>query len=47
MLKLYGHVKRREKQCVVRMAIEIKVQGRRTRGRSKRSWLDRARGDIK
>ena len=46
-LKLYRDVTRREEHYVGRMAMEMKVQGRRKRGRPKRRWLDRVRDDIK
>ena len=46
-LKWYGHVMRREELRIGRRALEIKVQGRRKRGRPKRRWLDRVRDDIK
>ena len=39
-LKWYGHVMRREEHYVGRGAMEMKVQGRRKRGRPKRRWLD-------
>ena len=44
---LFGHVMRREEHCVGRRAMEIKVQGRRKRGRPKRRWLDNVKDDIK
>ena len=40
-------VMRREQHCVGRRVIEMKVQGRRKRGRPKRRWLNRVRDDIK
>ena len=46
-LKWYGHVMRREEHYVGRRAMEMKVQGRRKRGRPKRRCLDKANGDIK
>ena len=49
-LKWYGHVIRREEHCLFEggpRVMEMKVQGRRKRGRPKRIWLDRVRGDIK
>ena len=46
-LKWHGHVMRREEHYVGRRAMEMKVQGRRKRGRPKRRWLDRVRDDIK
>ena len=47
-LKWYGHVMRREEHYVGRRAMEMKVHGRRKRGRpSKRRWLDKVRDDIK
>ena len=38
---------RREKHYVGRRAVEMKVQGRRKRGRPKRRWLDKVTDDIK
>ena len=46
-LKWYGHVMRREEHYIVRRAMVMKVQGRRTRGRPKRRWLDKVKDDIK
>ena len=46
-LKWYGHAMRREEHNVGRRAMEMKVQGRRKRGRPKRRWLDKAMDDIK
>ena len=38
---------RREEHYVGRRAMEMKVHGRRKRGRHKRIWLDRVTDDIK
>ena len=46
-LTWYGHVMRREQHYLGRSTMKMKVQGRRKRGRNKRSWLDRGREDIK
>ena len=46
-LKWYGHAMRREEHYVGRRAMEMKVQGRRKRGRHKRRWLDKVTDDIK
>ena len=46
-LKWYGHMMRREEHYVGRRAMEIKVQGRRKRGRPKRRWLEKVKDDIK
>ena len=46
-LKWYGHVMRREEHYIGRRAMEMKVQGRRKRGRPKRRWLDKVKDDIK
>ena len=46
-LKWYWHVMRREEHYVGRRAMEVKVQGRRRRGRPKTRWLDIVRDAIK
>ena len=46
-LRWYGHVMRREEHYIGRRAMEMKVQGRRKRGRPKRRWLDNVKDDIK
>ena len=46
-LKWHGHVMRREEYYVGRRAIEMKVHGRRKRGRLKRRWLYKVDDDIK
>ena len=38
---------RREEHYVERRVVEMKVQGRRKRGRPKRRWLDIVRDDVK
>ena len=38
---------RREEHYVGRRAMEMKVQGRRKRGRPKRRWLDNVRDNMK
>ena len=42
---MYGHVMRIEEHYVRRKAMEMKVHGRRKRGRSR--WLDKVEDDIK
>ena len=44
---MYGHVTRREEHNIGRRAMEMKVQGRRKRGRPKRRWLENEKNDIK
>ena len=46
-LKWYGHVTRREEHYVERRVVEMKVHGRRKRGRPARRWLDRVNNDMK
>ena len=46
-LKWYVHMMRREEHYVGKRAMEMKVQGRRKRGRSNRRLFDRVRDDIK
>ena len=42
-LKWYGHVMRIEENCVGTRAMAMKIQGRRTKGRPKRRWLDKVK----
>ena len=49
-LKWYGHVMRREEQCVGRRAMVMKVarlQGSRKRGRPRKRWFEKVKDDIK
>ena len=46
-LKWYGHVMRREEHYVGRIAMVMKVLGRRKRGRPKRRFSDKVNDDIK
>ena len=45
-LKWYGHVLRREDECVGKRVMEMKVPGKRRRGRPKWKWLDSIRNDF-
>ena len=46
-LKWYVHSMRRDECYVGKRAKEIKVQGRRKRGRPKGRWVDKVKDDIK
>ena len=39
-LRLYGHVMRRDQECVGRKMIEMELLGKRKRGRPKKRFLD-------
>ena len=45
-LKWYGHVLRREDECVGKRVMGMEVPGKRRRGRSKWKWLDSIRNDL-
>ena len=45
-LKWYGHVLRREYECVGKRVMGMEVPGNRRRGRPKRRWLDSIRNDL-
>ena len=45
-LKWYGHVLRREDECVGKRVMAMEVPGKRRRGRPKRRWLDSIRNDL-
>ena len=46
MLKWYGHVLRREDECVGKRVMGMEVPGKRRRGRPKWEWLDSIRNDL-
>ena len=45
-LKWYGHVLRREEECVGKRVMVIEVPWKRRRGSLKRKWLDNIRNDL-
>ena len=45
-LKWYGHVLRRENECVDKRVMEMEVPGKRRRGKPKWKWLDSIRNDL-
>ena len=45
-LKWYGHVLRREDECVGKRVMGMEVPGKRRRGRPKWEWLDIIRNDL-
>ena len=46
-LHLYVHVLRRDREEDMRMVAEMRVQGRRQRGRPKIRWVDTVKEDIR
>ena len=45
-LKWYGHVLRREEECVGKRVMVMEVPGKRRRGRPNRRWLDDIKNDL-
>ena len=45
-LKWYGHVLKREDECVGKRVMGMEVPGKRRRGRPKWEWLDIIRNDL-
>ena len=45
-LKWYGHVLRREEECVGNSVMVIEVPWKRRRGNPKRKWLDNIRNHL-
>ena len=45
-LKWYGHVLRREDECVGKRVMGMEVPGKRRRGRPKRRWMDTIGNDL-
>ena len=37
-VRLFGHVLRREDDCLLRRALDFEVNGQRKKGRSRRTW---------
>ena len=46
-LEWFGHVKRRNRTENIRAVVEMKMEGKRTRGRPKLRWKDTVRRDLK
>jgi hypothetical protein len=46
-LQWYGHVRRRDKEDDIRSVAEMRVHGKRKRGRPRQRWLDTIREDMK
>ena len=46
-LQWYGHLQRREEDEDIRYVKEMKVAGRKKRGRPKRRWMDTINADLK
>ena len=45
-LRWYGHVMRRDQECVGRKMMEMELSGKRKRGRPKRRFLDVVKEDM-
>ena len=45
-LQLYGHVRRRDREEDIRMVAEMRIQGKRKRGRPKKKWMDTVKDDM-
>jgi len=46
-LQWYGHVQRRNNEEDIRYVTELKILGKRKRGRPKQRWMDTIRDDMK
>ena len=46
-LQWYGHVMRREEECVGRRVMALQADGDRRRGRPKWRWMDNITGDMR
>ena len=46
-LQWFGHVRRRGREEDIRMVAEMRVQGRRKRGRPKKRWYDTVLDDMR
>ena len=46
-LQWFGHVRRRDREEDIRMVVEMRVQGRRKRGRPKKRWYDTVQDDMR
>ena len=47
MIEWFGHVKRRDETENIRAVVEIKMEGKRPRGRPTLRWKDTVRRDLK
>ena len=46
-LEWFGHIKRRDETENIRVVAEMKMEGKRPRGRPKLRWYDTVRRDLK
>ena len=46
-LQWFGQVRRRDREEDIRMVAEMRVQGKRKRGRPKRRWMDTIKDDMR
>ena len=46
-LKWYGHVKRMGKERIPRKCLEVRMEGKRSRGRPRTSWMDNINNHVK
>ena len=46
-LRQFGHVKHRDKNSILRRAMELEVEGRRTVGRPKKTWSKIVEEDMR
>ena len=46
-LEWFGHIKRRDETENIRAVVEMKMEGKRPRGRPKLRWYDTVRRDLK
>ena len=46
-MRWYGHVMRRDEECVGKRVMDIEVQESRRRGRPKKRWADCVKDDLR
>ena len=46
-LRWFGHIARRDEEVEIKKGFELKIEGRRKRGRSVKRWIDVVEEDMK
>ena len=46
-MRWFGHIARRDEEVEIKKVFELKIEGRRKRGRAVKQWIDMVEEDMK